>query len=110
MIHHTLHKDHTTLLARLTELKKHDSRGAAVKDAFISMKQILASGSAVEHELFVEKFADAIHLRPDGLDLRIRAAYMAAALVEAGRHGRMTASARLARAIAILEEFTDADY
>jgi hypothetical protein len=74
------------------------------------MKKVRDEGSAVEHELFVEKFADTAHLALDGSETRVRTAYMATALLEAARHGRMTASTRLHRAVSLLEEFTDADY
>lgn len=111
MIHNTtIHKDPAKLLARLAELQKHDLRGAEVKAAFNAMRQVRDQGSAIEHELFVEKFGDLSHLASEGIGTRIRAAYIATALLEAARHGRMTASARLARGVAILEEFTDADY
>lgn len=111
MIHHTtLHKDPAKLLARFNELQKHDLRGAEVKSAFNAMRQVRDQGSAIEHELFVEKFADLAHLAPEGIETRIRAAYIATALLEAARHGRMTASTLLHRATALIEEFTDADY
>jgi hypothetical protein len=111
MIHHTtLHTDPVKLLARFNELQKHDPRGAEVKSAFNAMKEVRDHGSAVEHEMFVEKFGDIAHLASEGIETRIRSAYIATALLEAARHGRMTASTRLHRAAALLEEFTDADY
>jgi len=110
MNHTTILRNPEKLLAHFVELQKHDPRGAEVKNAFDTMKQVRDQGSAVEQELFVEKFGIPSHLAAAGIETRICAAYIATALLEAARHGRMTASARLARGVAILEEFTDADY
>jgi len=110
MIHHTTLHTPEKLLERFSELQKHDPRGAEVKAAFNAMRQVRDQGSAIEHEFFVEKFANTSHLALNGIETRVGAAYMATALLEAARHGRMTASARLHRAVALLEEFTDADY